>query len=249
MRFRAVVAYDGTAYHGFQRQANAEKTIQGRIEAALESIGGRGSIVNGAGRTDAGVHASGQVISFDLDWKHGAKALQNALNASLPDDIVIREMQEAEANFRPRFDAISRTYRYRLYAAQVADPLRRWYTWRLLRPLDVGAMRDAAIGLLGTHDFSTFGSPPSGENAVRTVLQADWIDEADEHHFIITANAFLYRMVRRIVGTLAMVGQGQVTPDEFRGILAARDPRKAGQPAPPQGLTLISVGYPDNGEA
>lgn len=249
MRYRAVVAYDGTTYHGFQRQTNAEKTIQGRIEAALESIGGRGSVVNGAGRTDAGVHASGQVISFDLDWKHGQDALRNALNANLTDEIVIRQVAEAEQGFHPRYSAISRTYRYRLYSAQVADPLRRWYTWHMFYPLNVAVMREAADALIGTHDFSTFGSPPQGENAVRTVLQAEWLDEADEHHFIITANAFLYRMVRRIVGTLVIVGRGQMTPDRFSGILAARDPNQSGHPAPPQGLTLISVGYPDSGDS
>lgn len=244
MSYRATVAYDGTHYHGFQRQSASSRTVQGEIEAALGRIGGKGRTVYGAGRTDAGVHASGQVIAFDLEWKHALDALRNALNVNLPRDIVVREVQEARADFHPRYDAISRTYRYRLYQGQVADPLRRLYVWHLPNPLDVAAMQEAADCLIGTHDFSTFGTPPKGENSVRTVKQAEWTIVDDEQHFTITANAFLFRMVRRIVGTLVMVGKGLVTAPEFQDILAARNSAKAGASAPPQGLTLMAVEYP-----
>jgi len=246
MRYKATVAYDGTAYHGFQRQAQSSRTVQGELEAALAKIGGVGSAVIGAGRTDAGVHASGQVIAFDLEWKHPVGALRNALNVNLPHDIVVRDVQEAEADFHPRYDAISRTYRYRLYVGLVADPLRRLYVWHLPSLLDVAAMQEAVDCLIGTYDFSTFGRPPHGDNPVRMVTRAHWSTEGDEQHFTITANAFLFRMVRRIVGTLVMVGKGLMTASEFRDILAARNPSKAGVLAPPQGLTLIGVEYPNN---
>jgi tRNA pseudouridine38-40 synthase len=244
VRYRASVAYDGTVYHGFQRQAGSSRTIQGELEAALARIGGSGSVI-GAGRTDAGVHASGQVIAFDLEWKHSAGALQKALNVNLPHDIVVTEVQETRPDFHPRYDAISRTYRYRLYVSGVPDPFRRLYAWHLPTPLDVAAMQEAADYLVGTQDFSTFGTPPKGDNPVRTVIGARWITAGDETHFTITANAFLFRMVRRIVGTLIMAGQGQMTAAEFQVILAARNPGMAGAPAPAQGLTLISVDYPD----
>lgn len=242
MRYRAVVAYDGTAYHGFQRQANAP-SVQGELEAALARISGVECGVIGSGRTDAGVHASGQVIAFDLDWRHSSENLRNALNVNVRDDIAVVDVTESAASFHPRYDAISRTYQYRLYVTKTADPLRRLYGWHLPYPLEVAAMRDAAECLLGTHDFSSFGSPPQGDNPVRTVLRADWQTAADEHHFTITANAFLFRMVRRIVGTLVMVGQGRMTPGEFRDILAARDRKLAAPPAPPQGLILTAVDY------
>lgn len=242
MRYRAKVAYDGTAYHGFQRQVNAP-SVQGELEAALARISGAECSVIGSGRTDAGVHASGQVIAFDLDWRHSPENLQSALNVNLRNDIAVVEVTESAANFHPRYDAISRTYQYRLYVTKVADPLRRLYTWQMPYPLEVAAMREAAICLLGTHDFSSFGSPPQGDNSVRTVFRADWQTAANEYYLTVTANAFLFRMVRRIVGTLVMVGQGRMTPAEFRDILAARDRRLASPPAPPQGLTLTAVDY------
>jgi len=245
MRYRAVIAYDGTAFYGFQRQ-KTERTIQGELEAALERIGGQGAVVYGAGRTDTGVHASGQVIAFDLDWKHTTDALVRALNVNLPEAIRVLGVDGAAADFNPRFAAISRTYRYRIYQGAVVDPLRRLYVWHLPYQLNVAVMQDAAETLIGTHDFRTFGTPPHGDNSVRTVLMAHWDTAGDEYHFTISANAFLFRMVRRIVGTLVMVGQGVVTVDVFRGILAAREPKQAGTPAPPQGLTLIGVGFPEN---
>lgn len=243
MRYRATLAYDGTAYHGFQRQANAP-TVQGRVEAALECIGSRAVTLIGAGRTDAGVHATGQVIAFDLDWRHAPEALCRALNANLPPDIAVRGVQEAAPGFHPRYDARSRSYEYRLYVAPVRDPLRRWRAWHLDRPLDVPAMQQAAHRLVGTRDFGAFGSPPQGENAVRTVFEAHWEDgPGQEHVFTIVADAFLYRMVRTIVATLVEVGQGRMTPETFREVLAACERGRAAPPAPPHGLTLVAVNY------
>ncbi|GAB4480560.1 MAG: tRNA pseudouridine(38-40) synthase TruA [Anaerolineae bacterium] len=247
VRYRATVAYDGTAYFGFQRQAAGVPTIQLRLEEALGRITGqgrRGGVV-GAGRTDTGVHASGQVIAFGLDWTHGADDLRRALNANLPPDIVVREVAETGAGFHPRYDALSRTYVYRLVIAPVRDPLRRLYAWHREGELDIPAMQAAAGSLIGAHDFSAFGTPPQGENPVRTVYEATWWAGGDEAAFTIRANAFLYRMVRRIVGTLVQVGEGRMTPARFQDILTGRDPAQSAAPAPPWGLTLVAVEYQD----
>ncbi len=247
MRYRATLAYDGTAYHGFQVQANAKPTVQDVVEAALASIGGGQPVgILAAGRTDAGVHASGQVIAFDLDWRHGEQALRAALNANLPEDVAVRIVQQARADFHPRYDALSRTYVYRLLVREVRDPLRRRDAWHLTGALDVAQIEAAAAHLLGEHDFSTFGTPPQGENTVRSVGEARWRQGLDgEHTFTITANAFLYRMVRSIVGTLVMVGQGRMTAGTFQGILATCERSLAGPAAPAHGLTLVFVQYED----
>jgi tRNA pseudouridine38-40 synthase len=229
MRYRAVLAYDGGAYHGFQRQENAEPTIQSVIEVALKQIAQAAVTVLGAGRTDAGVHAAGQVIAFDLDWRHSPGDLQNALNAVLPVDMAVRALSEAAPVFHPRFDALRRSYEYRLYVSPVRDPFSRRYAWHRIGALDVSAIRRAAGYLLGEHDFSTFGSPPQGDNPVRTVYVASWNAGQDNRHtFTITANAFLYRMVRSIVGTLVQVGQQRVSAQEFREILASCDRSQSG---------------------
>ena len=244
MRFRALLTYDGTRFHGYQRQANASPTVQGEVEAALQRFTRQQVPIIGAGRTDAGVHATGQVIAFNLAWKHPVNALRDALNANLPSDIAVWQVAEAAPDFHPRFDALSRRYVYRLYVAPVHNPLRRQQAWHLKTVLDVEAIRAAAECLLGEHDFSTFGTPPQGNNPVRTVYEACWeAGSESQHTFTIEANAFLYRMVRNIVGTLVSVGRRQMTVDAFKGILAARERGLAGVPAPPHGLTLVSVKY------
>lgn len=246
-RFRGTLAYDGTRFYGFQRQANASPTVQEVVEAALTALSGQASRVLAAGRTDAGVHATGQVIAFDLDWSHPPLDLRNALNANLPDDVAICDVEPVDGAFHPRYDARSRTYRYELYVAEVRQPLRRWTAWHLTGALDASAARAAARSLVGVQDFATFGSPPQGDSTVREVLDARWEASPDgaEHCFTITANAFLYRMVRSLVGTLVMVGQGRMTVEGFRAILATRDRSQSGPAAPPQGLTLIRVDYDD----
>jgi tRNA pseudouridine38-40 synthase len=243
MRFAATIAYDGTAYHGFQRQKNAP-TIQLRLEEALSVLTGGPVSVMGAGRTDTGVHATGQVVAFDLDWKHGPSGLRSALNANLPPDIAVREVWVTSDKFHPRFDARSRSYEYRLYVADVRDPFLDRRAWRLASDIDAAAIVEAAGHLLGKQDFIAFGTPPRGENAVRTVSEAVWRDSGDgEYRFYITADAFLYRMVRTITATLVRVGRRQMTADDFRGILAARQRGLAAPPAPACGLTLVAVTY------
>jgi tRNA pseudouridine38-40 synthase len=246
VRYRATLAYDGTRFHGFQRQANASPTVQGELEAALSRIGAPEARIIGAGRTDAGVHATGQVIAFDMTWAHPAIDLQDALNANLPPDIAVREVRLAGEGFHPRYDALKRTYEYELYVAPVREPLRIHRAWHIKNAIDAEAATTAAMSLLGEHDFSAFGSPPQGINPVRIVYEAAWsADREGTHRFRITANAFLYRMVRSIVGTLVPVGQGRVPVDTVAEILASRERSRAGMTAPAHGLTLMQVCYPE----
>ncbi len=242
MRVKAVVAYDGTDYGGFQRQRNAP-TIQAELESALSEITGWPTRIVAAGRTDAGVHATGQVIAFDTPWRHGVEALQRALNAKLPSAIAVRTMTEAKSDFHPRYDARRRAYRYTLYRDPVRHPLRERYALRVSHPLDVAAMRRAAQQLIGKHDFWAFGSPPQGERSVRHLFRAEWEEAGVWLHFEIEANAFLYRMVRMIVGTLLRVGEGKLPPEAIADILQQRDRRRAGPAAPAKGLTLVAVLY------
>ena len=246
MRVRAVVAYDGTDYGGFQRQINAP-TVQATLESALAQITQGKVTVLAAGRTDAGVHALGQTIAFDTAWRHSLNDLQRALNAVLPFDIAILKVESAATDFHPRYDALSRSYRYSLYNAPVRCPLSRRYSLHIVAPLDIAMMRRAAESLVGEHDFATFGRPPQGWRpgavTVRRVLMAKWSGTSPELTFDIEANAFLYRMVRSIVGTLLLVGQGRMSVEEFVAALEARDRDRAGPTAPPHGLCLMEVKY------
>ena len=246
MRVRAVVAYDGTDYGGFQRQVNAP-TVQAALEAALAQVTQEAITVLAAGRTDAGVHAGGQVVAFDTGWRHAVSDLHRALNAVLPVDIAVLEVENAAANFHPRYDARSRRYRYSLYNALVRWPLNRRYSLHVAAPLDVAAMQQAAQHLVGEQDFATFGRPPQRSKrngvTVRRVLMAEWSKKSARLTFDIEANAFLYRMVRSIVGTLLQVGQGRMSVDEFVAVLAACDRSLAGPTAPPHGLCLMGVKY------
>ena len=242
MRVRATVAYDGTDYRGFQRQANAP-TVQAALEAALAQVTQGTISVLAAGRTDAGVHAAGQVIAFDTAWRHGPSDLQRALNAVLPADIAVLEVAEAASDFHPRYDARSRRYRYTLYNARVRWPLARRYSLHVTAPLNVALMQEAAQALVGEHDFATFGSPPQGRVTVRRVVTAEWCGEPPWLAFDIEANAFLYRMVRSIVGTLLRVGRGEMGVEDFAAVLAAGDRSLAGPTAPPHGLCMMGVKY------
>jgi tRNA pseudouridine38-40 synthase len=190
------------------------------------------------------VHALGQVISFSVDWRHGREDLQNALNAHLQQDIVILQLNQVPASFHPRFQARKRVYRYQIFNAdQHRSPTRRLYSWHVRRPLDIVKMNKAAQQLIGQHDFATFGQPPKGTNTVRTVFAAEWQRQGPELQFSVAANAFLQRMVRSLVGSLKLVGDGTWTVADFAAAFTACERSKAGKTAPAQGLTLISVIY------
>jgi tRNA pseudouridine38-40 synthase len=242
MRVRTVVAYDGTAYSGFQRQINAP-TVQATLEAALAQVTQETITILAAGRTDAGVHAVGQVVALDTAWRHGVDALQRALNAVLPADIAVRAVEVVSPDFHPRYDARSRRYQYTLYNAPVRCPMARRHSLHVKKPLDVEAMQRAARSLVGEHDFAAFGQPPQGRVTVRRVMMADWGGASPWLTFDIEANAFLYRMVRSILGTLLQVGRGEMNVEDFRAVLASRDRSQAGPTAPPHGLCLIEVKY------
>ena len=241
--YRAIIEYDGTDLLGFQRQARG-RTVQGEIETALSRIGWSGKAVLGAGRTDSGVHASGQVIAFDLEWKHGGGDLLKALNANLPPDVAVKTLSECAADFHPRYAAKARRYRYTLYNSAVRSPLTARYAWQVWPQLNLAVMREASAALLGRHDFATFGSDPDdGVNTARTVAVADWTEQGEFVYFEIQADAFLHRMVRSLVGALKKVGAGDLAVAEFAALLQARDRSQCPPIAPPHGLCLIQVLY------
>lgn len=244
MKARAIVAYDGTEFSGFQRQTNA-RSVQGELERAIEQITSQKASVTGAGRTDAGVHASGQVIAFETEWKHLLDALHRALNVTLAEDVAVTTLEIAPAKFHPRYDALSRTYEYTIIQSDVRQPLARRYAWQIGRALDVESMNIAAARLIGEHDFVAFGSAPSGsgESTIRRVLRAEWRKTGDKVMFEIEANAFLFRMVRRIVATLARVGMGELSADEVSELLDSRNPDRVKGAAPACGLCLVKVSY------
>jgi len=243
-RYRATVEYDGTDFHGFQRQAQGERTVQETLEMALWAVTGQAVTVMGAGRTDAGVHARGQVIAFDVDWRHGEAALGRAMNANLTRDVAVKEVERVERGFHPRFSASRRTYQYTVYNRLCRSPLLRRTTWHRRRPLVMTALNAAGGLLLGEHDFATFGKPPTGVNTVRRVFRAEWRRNGGFVVFSIEADAFLYRMVRSLVGTMCQVGAGEWSIERFAAAFAAADRAQAGPTSPPQGLCLLSVGYP-----
>jgi tRNA pseudouridine38-40 synthase len=238
----AVIEYDGTDYLGFQVQAEG-RTIQGEVERALAEVTRRETRVVGAGRTDAGVHAVGQVISFVPQWKHSLPELQRAMNALLPEDIAVHQMAWVADDFHPRFSAVSREYRYTILNQPLRSPLARRFAYHYLKPLNMEAMARAAGCLVGSHDFASFGRPPQGDNTVRRVYQAEYTRQDQFIYFDIVANAFLYRMVRNIVGTLLLVGTGELSPESFEEILRAKDRRRASPAAPAHGLCLMRVNY------
>ncbi|MGQ9456856.1 MAG: tRNA pseudouridine(38-40) synthase TruA [Anaerolineae bacterium] len=242
-RVKAVIAYEGTDFLGFQKQAQGP-TVQGTLEEVLGELAGHKVRVLGAGRTDAGVHAEGQVVVFDLAWRHPLDDLRNALNALLPRSVAVLDVAWAPEGFHPRFDAVSRTYRYRVFNRPVRSPFEERFAWHVPEPLDVEPMNAAAALLVGVHDFASFGQPTQGDTTVREVYRAHWERQGDLVLFEIEANGFLRGMVRSLVGTLVDVGRGRLLPEEVGQVLQARDRSAASATAPPQGLFLVHVRYP-----
>lgn len=242
-RYQVILAYDGSEFKGFQKQARA-RTVQGVVETTLKGLGWQGSSLLAAGRTDTGVHASGQVIAFDLDWHHSPDALQRALNAGLPPEVAAREVRRVEPNFHPRYDARSRTYRYRLFCEEIRSPLRERYAWRVWSPVDYDRLSQAAILLEGTHDFAAFGTPPRpASSTVRTVFHAEWLHAQDELVFEIRADAFLYHMVRRLVNVQVEAGQMRLEIDQIAACLDGTQDLAPVGLAPACGLALVEVSY------
>jgi tRNA pseudouridine38-40 synthase len=243
-RYQAVVEYDGTDFRGFQRQAQG-RTVQGEIEIALRQMGWSSKSILAAGRTDTGVHAGGQVIAFDLDWQHGAETLLRALNTRLPRDVAAKEIAECPPEFHPRYAARARRYRYTIYHQRGRGPLTDRFAWRVWPPFNGEALREASAVLLGQHDFAAFGTDPdNGPNTVRTVTEATWHNpQPGWWWFDIQAEAFLYRMVRSLVGALKRVGADEMTVAEFAEVLRSRNRAECPPVAPPHGLCLTAVIY------
>jgi tRNA pseudouridine38-40 synthase len=242
--FKLTIEYDGTNYSGWQRQAQ-EPTVQAEIERALASMTRSTITVIGAGRTDAGVHALGQVANFRCDTRLDTEAFLRGLNSLLPADIAICDCHRVPNGFHARFDAKSKVYHYRILNRDTRAAVNRAYAWFIHRPLDLAAMRRATGVLVGRHDFKAFestGSPRA--HTLRSVLAADWVEgEGRCLVFQIKADGFLRCMVRNIVGTLVAVGLGKLAPGDVQAVMDARDRKRVGATAPARGLFLMNVQY------
>ncbi|MBM4278998.1 MAG: tRNA pseudouridine(38-40) synthase TruA [Deltaproteobacteria bacterium] len=241
---KLLIEYDGTNYLGWQVQAKG-LTIQGMIEEKLKRLTGEGVHLIGSGRTDAGVHAFGQVTHFKTRSEMDIRSIQRALNSLLPPDIAIKGIEEAEENFHARKQAKSKTYEYRILNTPIRSVFHRGYAWHIPQKLDWGEIKKATQKLIGEHDFSSFrstGTPT--KTAVRKIFRAEWKKGRDGLiRFEIEASGFLKQMVRAIVGTLVEVGKGKISSEEFQKILESKDRKKAGPTAPAHGLFLKKVTY------
>ncbi len=243
-RIKLVVAYDGTNYCGWQIQNNGP-TIEEELNQALTHLLGEEIHVIGASRTDAGVHALGNVCVFDTQTRIPPEKICLAVNQGLPEDIVVQSSCEVPINWHPRKCASEKTYEYRIANRPVALPTERSNTYFCHTPLDVDAMRRAASYVVGEHDFASFCSAGAevGKSTVRTVYFCRITQEGDLITVRVAGSGFLYNMVRILVGTLLLVGKGQLPPEEMLTILKARDRNAAGPTAPAKGLTLVGIEY------
>lgn len=247
MRVMLRVAYDGTAYSGWQIQQNAV-TVEQRLKEALEALFAAPIELTGASRTDAGVHARGNVAVFDVDTRMPAEKIAYALNTRLPEDIRVVRSSEAAPDFHPRYAECVKTYEYKIWNAEFPDPTVRLYSHFEYRHLDAERMNEAASFLVGEHDFTSFCSAGAQvQSKVRTVYSAEVWRDGPMITVRVTGNGFLYNMVRIIAGTLIKAGQGIILPDGVKKALDGRDRGLAGPTAPARGLTLVKIDYGENG--
>ena len=235
------IEYDGTDFHGWQMQPKL-RTVQGEIQEKLKTILGHEASLIGAGRTDVGVHALGQVANFKTDNPLDSETILKGLNGLLPHDVAVKKVQEVDSDFHARYSATSRLYRYRIYRGRTA--ILRRYVWEVLYSLNLERIVRATQGIQGEHDFSSFCVAESAkDNSVCNVTLASWEEYGDEMLLKIGANRFLHTMVRSLVGTLVEVGRGYFSVEDFSDIMKAKDRRKAGPTAPACGLHLVEVKY------
>ena len=242
--YRLVIAYDGTAYQGWQRQANTEMTIQGILESCISKAAGYAVEVNGSGRTDAGVHAKEQVANFRINTEKTTQQLQHVLNEYLPEDIRILKVEEAGERFHSRLNATGKVYEYCLCKKDGFDVFGRKYMWQMDKELDVMRMRQAAEKLVGEHDFKGFCTKASRKKSTERNLYDITITE-DENRIYLTfyGSGFLYNMVRILTGTLVEIGMGERTAESIDEVFAKKERALAGVTAPAKGLTLVRVLY------
>lgn len=245
-RWKCVCAYDGAGFAGWQSQPGGNG-VQDVIEARLAQVTGAVRRIHGSGRTDAGVHARGQVFHFDAPWRHPPERLQAALRGGLPGTIQLKRLQAVSADFHARFSAIGKRYTYHLYLGD-ADPFTRPYVWAVERPqpLDVARMTQAAELLRGRHDFAAFAANNGAvrEDTVRDLRRLDLVRRGRQVTLRFEADGFLYKMVRSLTGALVAVGEGKLTVEDITRLLAGAQRTEAVQTAPPQGLFLDRVYYP-----
>lgn len=242
--FRLLLAYDGSRYRGWQRLGNSDQTIQGKLETVLSRMLETSVEVHGSGRTDAGVHAEGQVANFHADTDMTPQEIQSYLRRYLPEDIGILDVTEAASRFHSRLNASRKTYRYRIWNTNMPCVFDRKYVWILPDSLSIEDMKDAAKYLIGTHDFLAFCSNKHfKKSSVRTIHDISIVQVGKELQISVTADGFLYNMVRIIVGTLVEVGRGERSARDIPAILESRVRENAGMTVPPQGLCLMEVLY------
>ncbi|MSU23765.1 MAG: tRNA pseudouridine(38-40) synthase TruA [Opitutus sp.] len=242
-RWKCVCAYDGTAFDGWQSQARG-RAIQDVIEARLAQIFGEPVRIHGSGRTDAGVHATGQVFHFDAEWRHATGKLLAALRGGLPAAIQVKSVRAVAADFHARFQATNKRYVYRLQLGD-ADPFARPFCWQIFNPLDLAAMEAAAVALRGRHDFRAFTALNGTvrEDTVRNLRRLEIRRRGRSVRITVEAEGFLYKMVRSLVGALVAVGEGRLTPARVKEILGSRERTALVKTAPPHGLFLEKVFY------
>lgn len=244
-RWKCLVAYDGTAFSGWQAQPD-KNAVQDHIERRLAELFQTEVRIHGSGRTDAGVHARGQVFHVDSVWRHGPEKLLAALRGGLPPTIQVRTAEAVSTEFHARYSAVGKIYHYQLVHGEWADPFAFPFTWSVPKRLDVAAMRAAAAALRGRHDFRAFSAfgGEERENTVRTLARLDLIEDGPRVRIEAEAEGFLYKMVRSLVGALAYAGMGKLTPERIAELLRTRERTAEVETAPPQGLCLMQVHYP-----
>ncbi len=242
--FKITIEYDGSAYHGWQRQAE-DRTIQGEIENALMTMTGDRFTVTGSGRTDAGVHALNQTANFRCATSLTPEAFLKGLNSLLPEDIVITSCKVVPEKFHARFDVKSKVYHYRMLNRLLPAAISRQYAWHIRKKLDLNAMKQALCYIIGSHDFKAFeGSGSPRASSIRCIINADFVKTDSDYLVLrIEGDGFLKFMVRNIVGTLVDVGLDKITPDDFKQILLSKNRNLAGITAPAHGLFLMEVKY------
>lgn len=247
--YKLTVAYDGTHYSGWQVQPNAPSVQQHLQESVASFLGGEMVPVVGSGRTDAGVHALNQIAHFKVEREINPNRLLMALNGLLPNDIRVKMVELAPAQFHSQYSAIGKEYHYHLYLNRIMDPFRRLYCWHVLRKLNLNLLQEAAALFVGTHDFTSFTNEHHAgsvaKNPVRTIYRLEICEVEAGLRLEFEGNGFLYKMVRNIVGTLVAVASNRLTLSDIPTIFEAKDRRFAAQAAPPQGLFLVKVNYPE----